>query len=60
MPRYVPLSVLLPKASRASRYRWRRDGKLRKPDLVINGRELYDEEKPLTSPASQDDDQNAK
>jgi len=39
--RYVSLSDLFPNVSRATRYRWRKEGKLPKPDLVINGREYY-------------------
>src|SRR3954465_10739049 len=49
---YVPLSKLLPTVSRATRYRWRKAGKIRKPDLVINGREFYLEERPLGHPAN--------
>jgi|tagenome__1003787_1003787.scaffolds.fasta_scaffold19145840_2 hypothetical protein len=49
---YVPLSKLLPTVSRATRYRWRKAGKIRKPDLVINGREFYLEERPLDQPAN--------
>src|SRR3954453_13847300 len=49
---YVPLSKLLPTVSRATRYRWRKAGKIRKPDLVINGREFYLEERPLDQSAN--------
>lgn len=44
---YVPLSKLLPTTSRATRYRLRKAGKIRKPDLVLNGREYYREDQPL-------------
>src|SRR3954454_14552847 len=48
---YVPLSKLLPTVSRATRYRWRKAGKIRKADLVVNGREFYREDRPLNQPA---------
>jgi hypothetical protein len=50
--RYVSLSDLFPTKSRATLYRWRKAGKIRKPDLVINGREFYLEERPLDQPAN--------
>ena len=42
--RYVTLSDLFPTKSRATRYRWRKKGKIRSPDLVINGREFFRED----------------
>ena len=53
MPRYVSLSDLFPTKSRATRYRWRKAGKIRKPDIVINGREFYDEQRPLDHPGDE-------
>src|SRR4051812_34744468 len=50
---YVPLSTLLPTTSRATRYRLRKAGKIRKPDLVINGREYYREDRALEQPADE-------
>ena len=47
--RYVSLSDLFPTKSRATLYRWRKAGRLPKPDLVINGREYY-VERPLGQP----------
>ena len=43
--RYVSLGDLFPNVHRTTRYRWRRAGKLGKPDLVINGREYYREDR---------------
>ena len=45
MVRYVALSDLFPNVHRTTRYRWRRDGKIGPPDLVINGREYYREDR---------------
>ena len=50
---YVPLSKLLPTTSRATRYRLRNAGKIRKPDLVLNNREYYREDRPLDQPANE-------
>jgi hypothetical protein len=45
MVRYVSLSDLFPGKHRCTLYRWRKAGKLGKPDLVINGREYYREDR---------------
>jgi hypothetical protein len=44
--RYVSLSDLFPNKSRATLWRWRKLGKIRKPDVVINNREYYREDLP--------------
>jgi hypothetical protein len=38
---YVTLADLFPTVHRTTLYRWRKAGKLPKPDRVINGREYY-------------------
>jgi hypothetical protein len=48
---YKTLGNLFPKVSRTTRYRWRVKGKVRKPDIVINGIGYYDEDRPLEPPA---------
>ena len=49
--RYVPLQVLFPHTHRVTLYRWRRDGKIPKPDLKIGNREYYREDRQLAPPA---------
>ncbi|UPT98887.1 hypothetical protein J4G48_0012895 [Bradyrhizobium barranii subsp. apii] len=49
--RYVPLQVMFPRTSRVTLYRWRRDGKIRAPDLVVGNRVYYREDRPLDPPA---------
>ena len=48
--RYVPLTALFPCTSRATPWRWRRDGKISPPDLKINNREYWIERR-LAPPA---------
>jgi len=57
--RYVTWADLFPNKSRATLYRWRKAGKLPKPDLVIAGRE-YVIERPLDQPADEAGDSQDK
>jgi hypothetical protein len=39
--RYVPLQALFPYTHRSTLHRWGKQGKIPKPDLVINNRKYY-------------------
>jgi len=50
--RLRPLSLIFPDTSRATLWRWRKQGLLGEPDFVAHGREYYNEArfvKPLVS-----------
>lgn len=49
MVAYATLPELFPTKSRTTLYRWRVQGKIRKPDLTINGRDYYRTDVPLRS-----------
>jgi hypothetical protein len=44
---YATLPELFPTKSGCTLYRWRVQGKVRKPDLTINGRDYYRTDVPL-------------
>ena len=46
--RYITLGDAFPTKSRPTLWRWRRDGKIRKPDIEINGVGYWREDRPLT------------
>ena len=51
--RLRPLSLIFPDTSRATLWRWRKQGLLGEPDFVAHGREYYNEArfvKPLAPP----------
>jgi predicted site-specific integrase-resolvase len=46
--------MMFPRTSRVTLYRWRRDGKIRAPDLVVGNRVFYREDRPLDPPPETD------